>query len=147
MWRPAPSSLEHMWSWAQKHIWTCRALWWDGNQRQEQSRNLVTQVPDTLCNEQRPCRDQDIRQGLALRVSDNYTDTMARARLHSQRHRYTEMKNLSFNFWDLGFWLTMLFFSLLQTFDECVAEGGSDCAPEKLWLQIPFFCGHSSECW
>nr|XP_026259106.1 heparan sulfate 2-O-sulfotransferase 1 [Urocitellus parryii] len=35
----------------------------------------------------------------------------------------------------------------VDTFDECVAEGGSDCAPEKLWLQIPFFCGHSSECW
>lgn len=34
-----------------------------------------------------------------------------------------------------------------QTFDECVAAGGSDCAPEKLWLQIPFFCGHYSECW
>ncbi|KAG8555779.1 hypothetical protein GDO81_017810 [Engystomops pustulosus] len=38
-------------------------------------------------------------------------------------------------------------FIYLQTFDECVAAGGSDCAPEKLWLQIPFFCGHSSECW
>lgn len=35
----------------------------------------------------------------------------------------------------------------LQTFDECVSAGGSDCAPEKLWLQIPFFCGHYSECW
>uniref|UniRef100_A0A8D0P3T8 Heparan sulfate 2-O-sulfotransferase 1 n=1 Tax=Sus scrofa TaxID=9823 RepID=A0A8D0P3T8_PIG len=43
--------------------------------------------------------------------------------------------------------LTCAALSLLQTFDECVAEGGSDCAPEKLWLQIPFFCGHSSECW
>ena len=36
---------------------------------------------------------------------------------------------------------------VLQTFDECVSAGGSDCAPEKLWLQIPFFCGHYSECW
>jgi hypothetical protein len=25
-----------------------------------------------------------------------------------------------------------------QTFDECVASGGPDCAAEKLWLQIPF---------
>lgn len=36
---------------------------------------------------------------------------------------------------------------VFQTFDECVSSGGSDCAPEKLWLQIPFFCGHYSECW
>ncbi|XP_035993650.1 heparan sulfate 2-O-sulfotransferase 1-like [Fundulus heteroclitus] len=34
-----------------------------------------------------------------------------------------------------------------KTFDECVSAGGSDCAPERLWLQIPFFCGHYSECW
>ncbi|KAL1764642.1 Heparan sulfate 2-O-sulfotransferase 1 [Sigmodon hispidus] len=34
-----------------------------------------------------------------------------------------------------------------KTFYECVAEGNSDCALKKLWLQIPFFCGHSSECW
>ncbi|KAG9343222.1 hypothetical protein JZ751_014201 [Albula glossodonta] len=33
-----------------------------------------------------------------------------------------------------------------KTFDECVSSGGSDCAAEKLWLQIPFFCGHYSEC-
>uniref|UniRef100_A0A8C1PHZ3 Heparan sulfate 2-O-sulfotransferase 1 n=2 Tax=Cyprinus carpio TaxID=7962 RepID=A0A8C1PHZ3_CYPCA len=34
-----------------------------------------------------------------------------------------------------------------KTFDECMSSGGTDCAPEKLWLQIPFFCGHYSECW
>ncbi|KAG7260481.1 hypothetical protein CRUP_026391 [Coryphaenoides rupestris] len=30
---------------------------------------------------------------------------------------------------------------------KCVSAGDPDCAPEKLWLQIPFFCGHHSECW
>ncbi|KAM4574321.1 heparan sulfate 2-O-sulfotransferase 1 [Fundulus diaphanus] len=34
-----------------------------------------------------------------------------------------------------------------KSFDDCVSSGGSDCAAEKLWLQIPFFCGHHSECW
>ncbi|KAL5011423.1 hypothetical protein ScPMuIL_009974 [Solemya velum] len=34
-----------------------------------------------------------------------------------------------------------------ETFDDCVAKDGSDCDPENLWLQIPFFCGHSAECW
>lgn len=33
------------------------------------------------------------------------------------------------------------------TFDECVKKGGGDCAVEKLWLQIPFFCGQSAACW
>lgn len=37
----------------------------------------------------------------------------------------------------------------VTTFDECVQIGRrtSDCAPEKLWLQIPFFCGQTAECW
>nr|XP_039259059.1 heparan sulfate 2-O-sulfotransferase 1-like [Styela clava] len=35
------------------------------------------------------------------------------------------------------------------TFDECVKKGrrNSDCSVEKLWLQIPFFCGQSADCW
>jgi heparan sulfate 2-O-sulfotransferase HS2ST1 len=36
---------------------------------------------------------------------------------------------------------------LFQTFDECVASGGSDCAVTNLWMQIPFFCGHHALCW
>jgi len=34
-----------------------------------------------------------------------------------------------------------------ETFDECVSKDGSDCDPENLWIQIPFFCGHAAECW
>lgn len=34
-----------------------------------------------------------------------------------------------------------------ETFDECVANRGDDCAEKDLWMQIPFFCGHSAECW
>ncbi|XP_065829819.1 heparan sulfate 2-O-sulfotransferase 1-like isoform X2 [Oscarella lobularis] len=33
------------------------------------------------------------------------------------------------------------------TFDQCVKKKMSDCAPEKLWLQIPFFCGQEPACW
>lgn len=33
-----------------------------------------------------------------------------------------------------------------MTFDECVEQGGDDCDPENLWVQIPFFCGHTFKC-
>lgn len=34
-----------------------------------------------------------------------------------------------------------------MTFDECIAQEHSDCSPDNLWMQIPFFCGHAAQCW
>ncbi|KAL5107928.1 Heparan sulfate 2-O-sulfotransferase 1 [Taenia crassiceps] len=34
----------------------------------------------------------------------------------------------------------------MQTFEECVKNGGEDCNPERLWVQIPFFCGDAAYC-
>lgn len=35
----------------------------------------------------------------------------------------------------------------LETFDQCVARGHRDCQLDRLWIQIPFFCGQHPECW
>lgn len=33
------------------------------------------------------------------------------------------------------------------SFNSCVKKQGRDCDPKQLWVQIPFLCGHSAECW
>lgn len=33
-----------------------------------------------------------------------------------------------------------------ESFDQCLARGGRDCALDKLWLQIPYFCGTHRFC-
>ena len=33
------------------------------------------------------------------------------------------------------------------TFDEYVKQNGVECQPERLWLQILYFCGCEKYCW
>lgn len=33
------------------------------------------------------------------------------------------------------------------SFDECLKRKEHDCDAVNMWLQIPFFCGHSFKCW
>nr|CAG4640969.1 EOG090X088H [Eulimnadia texana] len=34
-----------------------------------------------------------------------------------------------------------------MTFDQCVQKRKPECDTSNLWLQVPFFCGQSAECW
>ncbi|KAL1458362.1 hypothetical protein WDU94_008519 [Cyamophila willieti] len=33
------------------------------------------------------------------------------------------------------------------TFDECIRLNRTECSLDAMWLQVPFMCGHSAQCW
>ncbi len=86
-----------------------------------------------------------------LRFGDDYRPNLRRRKQGDKKVFITSLSAPLSNIYSMARSLPahkcMIIISVVrQTFDECVSSGGSDCAPEKLWLQIPFFCGHHSEC-
>lgn len=82
-----------------------------------------------------------------LRFGDDYRPGLRRRKQGDKKVLLLQLASFSNDLFFVWIIQWQAFRIVFQTFDECVSSGGSDCAPEKLWLQIPFFCGHYSECW
>lgn len=74
-----------------------------------------------------------------LRYGDNYRPNLVRKKAGDKM----------VNSWLVTFpeWIFMKNYFCFQTLDECVQRKQPDCDVKYMWLQVPFFCGHSAECW